>query len=169
MTTQAHRRLQAALEGLTRRDYVPQVQRLMDAAREVIDEGGAAKPQVSAEVVEALERAIRAASSLDPGPSQNNLCNYITANITVRRAARDLIAAVEVAPCAPDFDAMDDDEVRAWLDERGRRDLVEGLDGWTAILWERGNLGRRIADIRAIDEPAALRGLARKVWEREQS
>lgn len=54
------------------------------------------------------------------------------------------------------------DEVRAWLDGRGRRSVAHYLDvGWEANLW--GDRGTRIARARAETEEAALRALAAQV------
>lgn len=58
------------------------------------------------------------------------------------------------------------DEVRAWLDGRGRRSVAHYLDvGWEANLW--GDRGTRIARARAETEAAALRALAAQIAQKE--
>lgn len=64
------------------------------------------------------------------------------------------------APGTPEWaESAPLDEVRAWLDGRGRRSVAHYHDvGWEANLW--GDRGTRIARARAETEEAALRALA---------
>ena len=116
----------------------------------------AAKPQVDADLIEQLQKV------------RDNLICYPTDYDTIEQ----VLAAVEAAPCeepAPDFTAMDADEMRAWLDERGRRCLWEMSDGWQAELNSRIP-GKRIAVVyEQPTEPAALLALCENVAAQEAS
>jgi hypothetical protein len=84
-------------------------------------------------------------------------------------AAIEYVAACKPKPPAPDFSAMSPDELRAWLDERGRRSVWRPHNAlWCAAL--NALTGTTIAEVRGLsDEPAALRALCRKVAAKEAS
>ena len=79
-------------------------------------------------------------------------------------------SAVEASAPTPDFDAMTPDELRAWLDKRGRREGYENRSGrWHVAARERtsGNMIAYVAD--QPTEPAALLALCQKVAAKEAS
>lgn len=139
----------------------------------------AREPQASAEVI---ERARRWAQQLRlwprrATPTEDGL--RLIPEDCLRRcsAAFDaLLAAVEAAPepapePAPDFAAMSPDELRAWLDERGRRWTWNSRScEWAARL--DGNDFNSTIIARTVDhptEPAALLALCQKVAAKEAS
>lgn len=126
----------------------------------------ARKPQVPAEVIARTQGALigwQNADEFDAEELQEH-------GDVLRDATRALLAAVEAAPePAPDFAAMSPDELRAWLDERGRRSVWRPHN---ALLCAALNAltGTTIAEVRGwSDEPAALRALCRKVAAKEAS
>jgi hypothetical protein len=84
---------------------------------------------------------------------------------------RDLLPHLrpEAAASTPDFAGMSEQERKAWLDERGRRELWEWVHGkWHARLWERHAMNQLIIKVVAESEPAAILALCEAVAAKER-
>jgi hypothetical protein len=85
------------------------------------------------------------------------------------QAERDHLRPEAAKPSTPDFAAMSEQERKAWLDERGRRELWEWFHGkWYARLWERHAMNQLIIKVVAESEPAAILALCEAVAAKER-
>jgi hypothetical protein len=120
------------------------------------------KPQVDAKLIERAREALARWAVVGMTPDGERLFH----------ALRDLLAHLRpeaAKPSTPDFAAMSEQERKAWLDERGRRELWEWVHGkWHARLWERHAMNQLIIKVVAESEPAAILALCEAVAAKER-